>query len=1256
MLSTEKPTLFNGRNWSEYRLKTRALALSKDWTGIMDGKENAPTDPADLASYNSRKTQCYAYLINTQSSSTLATLGDIAEGDVAEVWTRLKQQYESGTRASLKHLLLSFLEIKQGSKSSAEFVSEAMTMKLRIDDITTTHKANITEELLMTVLISGLPRSKEVLKQQLLMDSSLTIDRCRQLIIQADEYSSLGTLSSAFRACTHCNKEGHEEKTCFILHPELRRGRKKRSGRGGGSAPAANKATGSGNGNPPPPHRSGSWAEVVRSGHVVARAAHALVPRPGSKTFTVDSGATDHFVSDPTGLSGFNPLRTMEVCMADGSRETTVGAGDIAGKLKDVHVVPSFEDDLLSVPRLYEDGKAVLFSPRIGGVLIADEKDLSFSCPSPLIVGPYENKSFKVTLSLKQKGAARPVSALTSAVALPQASERRRAALQIWFRRLGYPNPDRLIHAVKKGLVKGVSLPPDVKKEEFEAESNDAYQFGRSRAAPHYDLGGEKRSTSPYELVHFDIKTMDQECWGRFKYWVVLVDDYTRHSKVILLRHKDDLLEEIRRWHQQELVSAGYKVGVFQCDNAGEQKSGLFDDFLTVIGTRVQYTNPHSSASNGIAERQIQKIGNTAHCIRVGARLPKAAWGECHLTAARVENILPHRANPDSKSPYQMLTGKVPDVSYLRAIGAKCYVHVPGDTRKALDDKAQVGTMIGYATKTNGYRVLLNNSTGKIVESASVTFAEAAKDMSEKLYSSGGTDPDADFCLPGEYFSPLVVGETRDTTYDKKIHPTIHPTMLPTIGNNVPTIAPTQPGVPMPAPLAALQTVPDDAAPAHDAGDAQVLGEGVPDDLAAILDPVVVFGFDPDAIPDVRRNAPRNRHPPERYTPAAKMIRVVKMSEQAKKATLVRAATSQALGTKITNKEALEDPRIRDAMLKEIKHLFNIGAFTVTELPQGHSEITATWAHKLKYDANGQFIKAKSRIAPRGFQQIAGESYDPEKVEAPTLRMETMSLCLALTVQRDMHVVMLDVDAAFTIPVNPYPTYMKPPLGIKLEKGQTLKIERALNGTMQSAYCWNEEIDGFLKSLGLSPTILDPCLYVRWKGEQLSMVALYVDDLRVMCDVKDEAEDIQRQLKEKYPIKITDTNQWLGMRVLHDRMEGTIRISQPAYIDSLLREYGMDAANPTQTPAEPNTKLLKSSSPPGSVNFPYRELVGNLLWLARTSRPDILYAVGQLCSHVINFDNFHVTAAKKSPSLLERNERIRIGDEKTTSVHSRSLC
>ena len=49
--------------------------------------------------------------------------------------------------------------------------------------------------------------------------------------------------------------------------------------------------------------------------------------------------------------------------------------------------------------------------------------------------------------------------------------------------------------------------------------------------------------------------------------------------------------------------------------------------------------------------------------------------------------------------------GKKPDLSHLRVLGCKCYVHIPNSNRQKLDQKCYEAIFIGYPGGTKGYKV-----------------------------------------------------------------------------------------------------------------------------------------------------------------------------------------------------------------------------------------------------------------------------------------------------------------------------------------------------------------------------------------------------------------------------------------------------------------------------------------------------------------------------------------------------------------------
>ena len=1250
---TTKPLVFTGSNWTEYRVRVRAMALASDMRDILDGKVTEEDfedseDETEKEAFLTKRNYLYSYLVNTQSPETLATVVDVEEGDARGVWERLLRQYESSTKASLKNLIGQLVEMKQGSKPVAEFVSAVMGMKRRIEDIATQNNINIMDELSMMVLIQGLPNSMNVLKSQLSLDDTLTLDKCRRQIVDSTELLTLkksegialrtNSKDKKEKKCDHKNHPGGPDQ-CWILHPELRPKNKKnkklgRSNTDLNTQEVANRTVVQ---TADTPDITPLWNRHVKSMNY----ARAVATRPveeGMKRFVVDSGSTDHFSNSPEGLDNFNASSSMRVAVANGQINHTKGVGEISGKLKEVHVMESFNDNLLSVSKLYDEGRIVLFSKQVNGVLIADAKNFRFQCDAPLVYGHHEHGTFTVDIPLNKGKALSTTAGVTDSeindgsptatdiTHLPPNAQRRKDAIQRAFRRSGYQNPDKLLYAQRHGLLTGLGLPNNARREEFEAESCDAYKQGRMKAHPHYDRGGMKRTEIPYEIVHFDMKVVNEPAYQRYRYAVILTDDYSRYESEILLQSKADLVEELNKWHQQNVVRRGYKVRQFRCDNAGEQKSYEYDKFMTEIAAKTEYTNAYSSASNGIAERSIQTSWNTMQCLRFGAGLPRKAWAELLRVAVRLHNLLPNIANPGGKSPYEMLYGTPPDLSYLRTIGSKAYVYKHKPERVALDPKAEVGRLIGYAIDTNGYRILMDPTTGRIVETNHVTFAETVKDSPEMLVSMAGPDPETEYYRSGPVI-PTTTNQEEQLRSILKL-PSMQKTnskvgtkaaehyngATETLTDSV-TIAPE-------VAVNDIVTVEDEG----EVGEHQAPPQEVDNDHMYIPEPVLDH-LEEKLKKEYYQYFPR-RSERQRQEPNRLRIPHNGNSKSYLIQSVARRVASQALSTKISHREALADKRICKSMLTELSHLFKTNVIEITDLPPGHKAIGVVWAHKLKHDIDGEFIKAKSRICPWGFDQVPGVSYDPNKVEAPTLRLETIMTLLTTTVNRGMHSRNVDVDGAFTIPENPHPTYMRSPKGLNLPPGKVLKLNKALYGTKQAAYYWNELINEKLLKMGFSRSLIDPCLYYRWEDQFLSLIGLYVDDIRIVCDKFEDLDIIEQGLRADFPIKVPPENSWIGIKIIHDRTNGTMELTSGKYIGELLKLYNMEDCNPVATPAAPGSKLRRCEKTE-ELSFPYRELVGNLLWLARTTRPDILYAVNQLCAHVLSYGEAHIIAAKR---------------------------
>jgi hypothetical protein len=102
---------------------------------------------------------------------------------------------------------------------------------------------------------------------------------------------------------------------------------------------------------------------------------------------------------------------------------------------------------------------------------------------------------------------------------------------------------------------------------------------------------------------------------------------------------------------------------------------------------------------------------------------------------------------------------------------------------------------------------------------------------------------------------------------------------------------------------------------------------------------------------------------------------------------------------------------------------------------------------------------------------------------------------------------------------------------------------------------------------------------------------------------------------------------FLGMTIERDRVKRTIKLGQERAIKDLLDKYDM---------ADCKTKSTPLSSIPGADDgdpldtdmYPYASLVGALLYLSITTRPDISLAVGVLARHMAKPRTTHWAEAK----------------------------
>lgn len=189
------------------------------------------------------------------------------------------------------------------------------------------------------------------------------------------------------------------------------------------------------------------------------------------------------------------------------------------------------------------------------------------------------------------------------------------------------------------------------------------------------------------------------------------------------------------------------------------------------------------------------------------------------------------------------------------------------------------------------------------------------------------------------------------------------------------------------------------------------------------------------------------------------------------------------------------------------------------------------------------------------------------------------------------------------------------------------KLEKALYGLKQAPRAWNARISQFLHKLGFVTSKSDASLFVYKNKNDLAYLLLYVDDIVLTGSNSALLQHITSSLKVEFPMSdMGKLSYFLGVKVDHNK--AGLFLSQCQYATKIIERAGMSDCKPISTPADVNSKLSAESGDRIANPTQYRSLAGALQYLTFT-RPDITYAVQQVCLFMHDPRQEHLTALKR---------------------------
>ncbi|UYV65699.1 hypothetical protein LAZ67_3005177 [Cordylochernes scorpioides] len=343
----------------------------------------------------------------------------------------------------------------------------------------------------------------------------------------------------------------------------------------------------------------------------------------------------------------------------------------------------------------------------------------------------------------------------------------------------------------------------------------------------------------------------------------------------------------------------------------------------------------------------------------------------------------------------------------------------------------------------------------------------------------------------------------------------------------------------------------------------------------------------------------------------------------------------------------------KKAMEEKFDSLIENKTWELVDPPKNRNIIGTKWVFKTKCNSDGSVERHKARLVAKGYSQQYGIDY--EETFAPIVRQSTIRMFLALTVEYNLILHQMDVQSAYLNGEIKEEIFMTQPENFVSRKypEKVCRLKKAIYGLKQAGIVWHEKLDTELKNLELKQLQSDNCVYIK-HDEGILLVAIYVDDLIIAAEREDTLKSFKESMKRIFKVKdLGGINCCLGIRI-QMKEEGSISIDQERYIEELLAKYRMKEAKPISTPMDSNSKLTKISSIEGE-NEPvkkveYQSLIGSLIYLSVSTRPDIAYAVSALGQFSNDLRRQHWNAAKRVLRYLKGTSCLRITYRKSNEA------
>ncbi|GJS09118.1 putative ribonuclease H-like domain-containing protein [Tanacetum coccineum] len=685
-------------------------------------------------------------------------------------------------------------------------------------------------------------------------------------------------------------------------------------------------------------------------------------------------------------------------------------------------------------------------------------------------------------------------------------------------------------------------------------------------------------------------------------------------------------------------------------------------------GIKREYSNARIPQQNGVAERKNRTLIVAARTMLADSFLPNTFWAEAVSTTCYVLNRV-LVTKPQNKTPYELITGKIPIISYIRLFGCHMTILNTIEHLGKFEEKSDEGFLVGYSLNSKAFRVY-NLETKRVEENLHTNFLENKPNVAgkgpawlfdldyltdsmnyqhvtaenkanktvgpKKANNSAGTqDNNAEnFEMEAEpaqeYFVlPLWSSYTSTIKSSKANNGSKKPNWEITSKTNEEPVDQAhqdlllQAGAARASSTKYVNTTSTPVNTASPSRNVRPAGLSYPDPSKyANQDDSQILGLE-----DIYEVPNEEIFISASYDDEGAVVDFTNLE------TIVNVSPipQSRIYSIHPSTQILRDPysaiQTRSKVNKSSGAHALIEPKNISQALEDESWVDAMQEELLQFKIQKVWIMVDLPLVTHGHRQEEGIDYD--EVFAPVASFEAIKIFLAFASYMGFIVYQMDVKSTFLYGTIDEEVYVSQPLGFidpKFPK-KVYKVVKALYGLHQAPRAWYATLSTFFEKSGYRRGTIDKTQFIKRDKKDIMLVQVYMDDIIIGSTKKSWCDEFEALMKRRFQMSsMGELTFFLGLQV--KQKEDGIFISQDKYVAEIMKKFDFMSVKTASTPIETQKPLVKDEEAADVDVHLYRSMIGSLMYLT-ASRPDIMFVVCACYRFQVTPKTSHLHAVKR---------------------------